>query len=269
MDDLKQTRKLSEALPERLMKKLLESVGEVFDKKLGRNTDEQEELSTSTLVERMKKSIDEKVRNEGRKGVFAPHLLTLKIEWGTHSEAPQEIITELENEILAAAIDHINDNRYRTLDKVRVETSVDIFTKGVSVIPSFGEFEEQLDEEENKEKADGENLYQHPPAEVKFIARVLLPNGAKETELTFQPGGRRLSVGRGKDNHLYIDNSTVSKVHAALVMNREGKLLVADTGSTNGTSINGSRLKYGEAREIQDGDVIGFGEIEVRFRKQQ
>jgi pSer/pThr/pTyr-binding forkhead associated (FHA) protein len=50
-------------------------------------------------------------------------------------------------------------------------------------------------------------------------------------------------------------------------MNREGTLLVADTGSTNGTYINGRRLAYGEARQIAEGDVVGFGDVEVRFRK--
>jgi pSer/pThr/pTyr-binding forkhead associated (FHA) protein len=51
------------------------------------------------------------------------------------------------------------------------------------------------------------------------------------------------------------------------MLNREGTLLVADTGSTNGTFINGRRIAYGEARQIEDGDVVGFGDIEVRFRK--
>jgi len=50
-------------------------------------------------------------------------------------------------------------------------------------------------------------------------------------------------------------------------MNDEGTLLVADTGSTNGTHINGVRIPYGEARSIADGDVVAFGEVEVRFRK--
>ena len=47
-----------------------------------------------------------------------------------------------QNEVLAAAIDHINDHRYRTLGPVVVEAEVDIFTTGISVDPTFGEFEE-------------------------------------------------------------------------------------------------------------------------------
>ena len=50
-------------------------------------------------------------------------------------------------------------------------------------------------------------------------------------------------------------------------MTSEGTILVADTGSTNGTFINGRRISYGESRVIEDGDVVGFGDVEVRLRK--
>jgi len=39
---------------------------------------------------------------------------------------------------------------------------------------------------------------------------------------------------------------------AALKMDKLGTLLVADTGSTNGTHIYGVRIPYGEARPIAD-----------------
>jgi hypothetical protein len=267
MEDPKPTKKLSEALPERFMKKILESVGEVFDKKLGRKI-EASEISTATLIERMRRAINERVRDEGRKGMIAPHVMKIKMEWGKHAEAPPEIIAELEKEILAAAIDHINDSRYRTLDKIRAELVVDIFTSGVKIEPTFGEFEEDLSEENEEQKNEQEQLTPQILQDIKIIARILYTAGAKEFEMTFQPGGKRLSVGRGKDNCLFIDSATVSKVHAAMVLNNDGVLLVADTGSTNGTFINGRRLAYGEAGPVEEGDVVSFGDVEVRFRKQ-
>src|SRR6266478_833156 len=137
-------KKREEALPERLLRKVLENMRDVVDRKFGRTVEPKSGLTTSKLVERMKRLIDERIRNEGPGGRFAPHLMKLKLEWGTHSEAPAEILKDLEHEILAAAIDHINDHRYRTLAPVRVEADVDIFTTGISVDPSFGEFEEEL-----------------------------------------------------------------------------------------------------------------------------
>ena len=263
-------KKREEALPERLLRRVLESMGDVVDRKFGRTVAPKGGLTTSQLIDRMKKLIDERVRDEGRKGKIAPHHLKLKVEWGTHSDAPPEIIEDLEHEILAAAIDHINDHRYRTLATMKVETEVDIFTTGISVDPTFGEFEEELREADEAKRAASQELPHRGSLEkiapVELVARVTMGNEVNEIPLALVPGGKRLSVGRVSDNELSLNDASVSKIHAALMMNQQGTLLVADTGSTNGTFINGRRIAYGEARQIEDGDVVGFGDVEVRFR---
>jgi len=262
-----------EALPERLLRRVLEGMGDVVDRKFGRTVEPKSGLTTSKLIERMKRLIDERVRDEGPKGRIAPHHLVLKVEWGTHSEAPPEILSDLKNEVLAAAIDHINDHRYRTLGPVTAEAEVDIFTTGISVDPNFGEFEEDLrleDEAKRAEKAGVPIPAAAPPMpDIEVIARVTQAHGTREVPLIFKPGGKRLNVGRASDNELMLNDSSVSKIHAALLMSSEGTLLVADTGSTNGTFINGRRIAYGESRLIEDGDVVGFGDVEVRLRKNQ
>jgi hypothetical protein len=260
-----------EALPERILRRVLEGMGDIVDRRFGRTVEPKSGLTTSKLIERMKRLIDERARNEGAKGRIAPHHFVLKVEWGTHSEAPPEILDELKNEVLAAAIDHINDHRYRTLAPVEVETEVDIFTTGISVDPNFGEFEEDLrrqDEEKRAAKAGVVIPSAAPPMpDIQVIARITQGNDSREVPLTFKPGGKRLNVGRASDNELRIVDASVSKIHAALLMTAEGTLLVADTGSTNGTFINGRRIAYGESRLIEDGDVVGFGDVEVRLRK--
>lgn len=262
-----------EALPERILRRLLEGMGNVVDLRLGRTVEPRSGLTTSKLIERMKRLIDERVRNEGNKGKVAPHHLILKVEWGTHSEAPPEILSDLKNEVLAAAIDHINDHRYRTLAPVEVDAEVDIFTTGISVDPTFGEFEEDLrrqDEEMRAAKLGVPIPGAAPPMpDIEVIARVTTQNGTREIPLIFKPGGRRLNVGRAADNELTLNDKSVSKVHAALLMTAEGTLLVADTGSTNGTYLNGRRIAYGESRLIEVGDVVGFGDVEVRLRKSE
>ncbi|HEY0079107.1 MAG TPA: FHA domain-containing protein [Pyrinomonadaceae bacterium] len=271
-------KKRDEALVERLMHRVLEGMGAVVDRKLGREPEAQSGFTTTRLIERMKRLIEERARTEEDGSRIAPHLLKIKVEWGTHSEAPTEFIKELEHEVLAAAIDFINDQRMRTLAPVKVETAVDIFTTGIAVDPTFGEFEEDL-KQKDEERRLAENPMPAPPKglqppprqpkdeKVQVTARVTLPGGTRETVLLFKPGGRRVNVGRVADNDLALNHPSVSKIHAALMMNREGTLLVADTGSTNGTYVNGRRIAYGEARQIEDGDVVSFGDIEVRFRK--
>ncbi|HEX8709640.1 MAG TPA: FHA domain-containing protein [Pyrinomonadaceae bacterium] len=267
----KPEQKREEALPERLLRRVFEGMGAAVDRGLGRDTQSMGGLTTTALVQRMKRLIDERARDDDQGPRIAPHLLKLKVEWGTHSEAPPEIIQELEHELLAAAIDHINDNRYRTLAPVAIETEIDIFTTGVSVDPTFGEFEEQLrEQDEAKRRAQELGSPLIPKSrvqDVKMVARVTLPDGTREIPLVLTPGGRRISIGRGTDNDLCVNHGSISKIHAALVMNQQGTLLVADTGSTNGTFINGRRIGYGEARQIEEGDVVGFGDVEVRFRR--
>lgn len=266
-------KKREEALPERILRRVLEGMGSVVDRRLGRTVEPRSGLTTSKLIERMKKLIDERVRDEGRKGRIAPHHLVLKVEWGTHSEAPPEILNDLKNEVLAAAIDHINDHRYRTLAPVAVEAEVDIFTTGISVDPNFGEFEEDLRRQDEEARAAkiGVPITGAAPTmpDIEVMARITLPSGTRETPLIFKPGGKRLNVGRAADNELSLNDASVSKIHAALLMTAEGTLLVADTGSTNGTYINGRRISYGESRLLEDGDVVGFGDVEVRLRKSE
>ncbi|MGI8567339.1 MAG: FHA domain-containing protein [Pyrinomonadaceae bacterium] len=268
-------KKHTEALAERALRRMLEGMGAVVDRKLGREVTASDNFTTTKLIERMKRLINERTRDERGKGRVAPHLLKLKIEWGTHSESSPEAIKELEHEILAAAIDHINDARLRTLAPVKIETVVDIFTTGIVVDPTFGEFEEELklqDEAQGRSAAGGsmsspKNVEVQKPADVLVTARANFAGGGRDINLFFKPGGRRMGVGRAAGSDLCFDHPSVSKVHAALVMNREGTLMVADTGSTNGTFINGRRIAYGEARQIEDGDVVGFGDVEVRFKK--
>src|SRR5207245_7786532 len=97
-------------LPERLMRRVLEGVGDVVDRKLGRTVDPRTAPSTDQLIQRMNALIDQRVRNDkARGGRIAPHHLKLKVEWGKYNETPPEVAKRLEDEVLAAAIDQLND----------------------------------------------------------------------------------------------------------------------------------------------------------------
>ncbi len=49
-------------------------------------------------------------------------------------------------------------------------------------------------------------------------------------------------VGRGEDCDLRLDHKSVSKLHCVLVKT-DGLLLLRDLGSTNGTRVNGQRVR--------------------------
>lgn len=69
----------------------------------------------------------------------------------------------------------------------------------------------------------------------------LIPlEGGRPVEL-----GRDLTlVGRSQEADLKLDHKSVSKLHCVLVRKGDG-LLVRDLGSTNGTRINGQRIRRG------------------------
>ena len=78
-----------------------------------------------------------------------------------------------------------------------------------------------------------------------------------------RPGGNPVTVGRGRDNDIIIDDRSVSKFHSTIALTQDGKLIVADVGSSNGTFVNDKAIK---GRMVVDlGDVITFGDIEVRL----
>jgi hypothetical protein len=259
-------RRLSSFLPDRALRRILEGAGEALDRRLGRVEETPSGVSTPQLVERLKRLIDERVRDDGRKGRVAPHVILLKVEWGKHEAASNPALQSLQYELQAAAIDHINDNRYRTLAPVTVEIESDIFTKALSVGVSYGDFEAQM--KPGGDAEDEKSVAPPAPADIEYLARVSRPGiESHEVSLFLTPGGRRLSVGRGSDNDLRLGHSSVSKVHAALRMKSDGTIVLADTGSTNGTFLNGRRMAYGEAWSLEDGDVLGFGEVEVRLRR--
>jgi hypothetical protein len=70
-------------------------------------------------------------------------------------------------------------------------------------------------------------------------------------------GGTAFTIGRHQDCDFYIADMTVSRMHARLVKEPGGWMLV-DLGSTNGTRINGWRVR-GPGAPVRAGDQIRFG----------
>ena len=97
-----------------------------------------------------------------------------------------------------------------------------------------------------------------------YIARFEIRGIGKEKRLEF-PASGRLSVGRTGSNDLVIEDASVSKIHGALSVDENGCLSVADTGSTNGTFLNGERTSYGTATRLVAGDHVKFGTVDVTF----
>lgn len=72
-------------------------------------------------------------------------------------------------------------------------------------------------------------------------------------------GAKEVSIGRSPDNGLVIDNPAVSHYHAR-VFNEEGRLILEDFGSMNGTFVNGQRVKM---VSLKPGDSVVIGKHSI------
>ena len=76
---------------------------------------------------------------------------------------------------------------------------------------------------------------------------------------TFALDGLDHIVGRGTEADLWLEDPTISRRHARLTRRPDGRFLIEDCGSTNGTFVAGRRLE-GRA-DLQNGDRIQIGPI--------
>src|SRR5271163_4806899 len=68
-------------------------------------------------------------------------------------------------------------------------------------------------------------------------------------------GQQEVSIGRSPDNGIVIDNPAISSYHAR-VFHEDGRLMLQDFGSLNGTFVNGQRVKM---VMLKPGDSVGIG----------
>lgn len=251
---------------------VLTKIGDTFDRLTGRGWKPSSSLATSELAEKLKALVDAEIRETSEKRKYVPHNIKLKMQWDKFSTDSETALTKLENELLTSLIDHINDRRYYTYGPISLEVKPDYFTNGVKL---FASFDASSDEErEVSVNVTVPNLKVEVPAEavsgqdrsyaIKLMIRFNAAGKDFEGQLDMNAGSR-FSVGRTKENDIAIDDASVSKMHASLVLNGTGDLILADTGSTNGTFINGERIAYGKANVITDADVLKFGTIEVKL----
>src|SRR6476646_2632967 len=83
--------------------------------------------------------------------------------------------------------------------------------------------------------------------------------GAERRELFDKP---EINVGRVQGNDLMLPKGNVSKRHARLLF-RDGRVIVTDLKSTNGTYVNGRKIA--QATLVREGDKIYVGDFVLRI----
>ena len=73
---------------------------------------------------------------------------------------------------------------------------------------------------------------------------------------------QKIRIGRSQENDWHIDDINVSRTHAEIVQNSLGGFEIVDLKSTNGTFLNGIRIKR---ETLKTGDVISIAGFARRF----
>lgn len=70
------------------------------------------------------------------------------------------------------------------------------------------------------------------------------------------------TVGRNTDSDVFLDDVTVSRVHGVIERRPDGSFFVKDSGSLNGTYVNGEQV---EETKLASGDEVQIGRFKLVF----
>src|SRR5579864_6035597 len=93
---------------------------------------------------------------------------------------------------------------------------------------------------------------------------IISEKGGAERRETFDKN--EINVGRVQGNDLVLPKGNVSKHHARLLY-RDGRFIVTDLKSTNGTYVNGRKIS--QATIVREGDKIYVGDFVLRLETGQ
>ena len=89
---------------------------------------------------------------------------------------------------------------------------------------------------------------------------ILETNDPSIDRVTFRlPPGSVKTIGRSPGAEFIVEAALVSRLHCQLMATADS-LQLKDLGSTNGTFVNGTRVK---TAELKDGDTLSVGRLEL------
>ncbi|MFB3813932.1 MAG: adenylate/guanylate cyclase domain-containing protein [Terriglobales bacterium] len=96
------------------------------------------------------------------------------------------------------------------------------------------------------------------------MARLIIsePDGKRSVMELSKP---LLTIGRSAANDIVLNDTSVSRYHAAVTVSADGGVSIADRGSTNGVMVNGQRITQETALSEQDRVRLGVYELKLEL----
>jgi hypothetical protein len=212
---------------------------------------------------------------EGR-GYAVPHRIRLKLQWNKFSDDVEGEIKKLREELTVAALDFINDNLYVTVGPLDVDVAHDYFVQGIKFLVSFDDlsatdtsaasstitFDTGTVSKLPKSQSGGSPKHTDEGICMSYRYQI---DDKQFADSLHAKAGERIKVGRDASNDIVINHPSVSKFHCTILVGENGELKIADTGSTNGTIVDGSRIEYGRTITKDSFCKVRVGDIEVDF----
>jgi len=93
------------------------------------------------------------------------------------------------------------------------------------------------------------------------MPRLIIERPGAQPRLYELKDGSMIHIGRAASNDITLPHSSISRSHALLEGNHD-VWMIRDQNSANGVLVNGVRIEH---TELKGGDVIGLGDIKLRF----
>ena len=242
---------------EHLARRVLERLGSKVDNRLGGTADSAlSHREVSDLTSRIEREIEANLRAD-REGVkrLAPNRIRVGFTYERATQMSDEYLDALAKELKGAAYEFITNRRYTTLAPLEVKAASDLFTKSTVIRAQF---------EGEAEAAAGATDPSSTPHAARKEKQLRLQDGAgRSYNLTVKADAAPATIGRTAGSALRLDDASVSRLHCSLSLKANGQIIVADLGSANGTTVNGQPLTATEARPLNEGDVLGVGDLRL------
>src|SRR5215216_948613 len=244
---------------EGIARRILERLGSTVDNKFssgGKQTLGLREVGE--LTSRMERVIESSLR-EDKQGVkrIAPNRFKVLFTYEQATKFTPEYLEALAKELKGPIFEFINNRRYETRGPIEVETGSDLFAKATVIRVAF-----EGDEEAAKPgglpltAVTGTTVTKRGPGECGLS---LTSSDGRSFQIDLKTGGAPAYVGRVAGNAIIINDPSISRMHCSIALRSSGEIVVADLGSSNGTSVNGEMVATNQTRSIEEGDVIGVG----------
>src|SRR5262245_5966421 len=258
-------------------KRIMERLRSTKDKKvLGRSGAEFGADYAGNLASRIEKTIESalKAGDRGKPGI-APNHFKVRLTYEEASKLTPLQIELLSRDLEAATHEFIHNRRYQTQGSIAVEVVSDLFASSTIINAEFGQADQpganvsdasgvasRAGQPQATTSAGGLRDVRPEPQSLTLSAK----DGQQyRVDLTKQ--GAPAYIGRAAGNAVRLDDPSVSRVHCSMALRSDGRIVISDLDSANGTFVNGQVVNTGEAQKVESGDDIQVGDVKLKVGK--